>query len=97
MQQLQQIRCPTCNTENFGRHATYKVQNGEQRTIYHCYDCGDYFSETKNTPLAGLRQSLSFISRVLTALNDGMSINAASRTFCGCFTQKTVPPCIVIC
>lgn len=81
MQQLQQIRCPTCNSENYGLHTTYTVQSGEQRDLYQCNDCGDYFSETKNTPLAGLRRSLSFIIMVLDALNDGMGINAACRTF----------------
>ena len=81
MQQLQQIRCPTCNSENFGRHTTYTVQSGERRRICHCHDCGDYFSETKNTALFGLRKPLSLISRVLDALNDGMSINATCRTF----------------
>lgn len=81
MQQLQQIHCPTCNSENFNSHTTYTVQSGERRELYHCHDCGDYFSETKNTPLAGLRRPLRFISRVLDALNDGMGINAACRTF----------------
>jgi len=81
MQQLRQIRCPTCNSENFDRHTTYAVQSGERRELYQCHDCGDYFSETKNTPLAGLRRPLSHISTVLDALNDGMGINAACRTF----------------
>lgn len=81
MQQLQQIRCPMCNSKNFSRHTTYTVQSGEQRELYHCDDCGDYFSETKNTPLAGLHRPLSLIIMVLDALNDGMSINAACRTF----------------
>jgi hypothetical protein len=57
------------------------VQAGEQRELYHCHDCGEYFSETKNTPLAGLRRPLSFIAMVLDALNEGMGINAACRTF----------------
>ena len=79
--QLQQIRCPECNTEDLRSHTTYTILDGEQRQVYHCAECGIYFSETKNTPLAGLRRPLSFIALVLDALNDGMGINAACRTF----------------
>ena len=81
MQQLQQLRCPTCNSKNCSRHSTYTVQSGEQRELYQCNDCDAYFSETKNTPLAGLRRPLSFIVMVLEAINEGMGINAACRTF----------------
>ena len=73
--------CPTCNSENIEPHTTYTIQSGEERTIYYCPACQDYFSETKNRPLAGLRTPLSRISVVIEALNDGMGINAAVRTF----------------
>jgi len=73
--------CPTCHSENIQVHTTYTIQNGEQRSIYQCQICQDYFSETQNTPLAGLRTSLSRIMEVIAALNDGMGINAAVRTF----------------
>ena len=81
MQQLQQLHCPTCNSKNFSRHTTYTIQSGEQRELYQCNDCHAYFSETKNTPLAKLRRPLSFIVVVLEAINEGMGINAACRTF----------------
>lgn len=81
MQLLQQLRCPTCQSENFSRHSTYTVQSGEERALYQCDDCTTYFSETKNTALAGLRRPLSFIVLVLEAINEGMGINAACRTF----------------
>lgn len=74
-------RCPTCNSESIEVHTTYTIQTGEQRHIYHCQACQDYFSETKNTPLAGLRTPLSKIKQVIDALNDGLGINAAVRTF----------------
>lgn len=74
-------RCPTCNSEKIEAHTTYTTQKGEQRCIFQCQDCQDYFSETKNTPLAGLRTPLSKIITVIDALNDGMGINAAARTF----------------
>jgi transposase-like protein len=73
--------CPTCDSENIEIHTTYRTKNGEQRCIFHCQDCQEYFSETKNTPLAGLRTPLSKIITVIDALNDGMGINAAGRTF----------------
>ena len=47
--------CPECNSENFKRHTGYTLKNGETREIYYCWDCDSYFSETKNTPLAGFR------------------------------------------
>jgi transposase-like protein len=79
--ELQQIRCPECNRADIYAHTTYAVQSGERRTVYARPNCGIYFSETYNTPLAGLRQSLSCISRVIEALNDGLGIHAACRTF----------------
>lgn len=79
--QLQQIRCPLCNSKNLCLHTTYSVLSGEQRKLYACLDCGSYFAETKNTPIAGLRRPISFIILVMNALNEGLSINATYRTF----------------
>ena len=73
--------CPECNRSNIKFHTMYTVGSGEQRTIYHCPECDNYFSETKNTPLEGLKTPLSRISMVLEAVNDGQGINAACRTF----------------
>jgi len=81
--ELQQIRCPECHGEDIYAHTTYTVQRGERRTVYACPDGGIYFSESYNTPLAGLRRPLSFISRVIEALHDGLGIHAACRTFRG--------------
>jgi transposase-like protein len=78
---LSERHCPDCNTTNFKAHTTYIVNQGEQRTLYHCQACGAYFSETKNTPLEGLKTPISRISLVLEAINDGMGLNAACRTF----------------
>jgi len=73
--------CPQCNRDNIKFHTRYTVGSGEQRTIYHCLECDTYFSETKNTPLEGLKTPVSRISTVLEAINDGMGLNAAGRTF----------------
>ena len=81
MNLLSENCCPSCASENVRAHTRYLTKNGEQRTIYHCRDCQDYFSETKNTPLAGLRTPVSQIRLVLEALNDGLGLNAAVRTF----------------
>lgn len=78
---LTQRRCAECNSDNIKPHTGYTVRGGEQRCIYHCQDCGSYFSETKNTPLEGLKTPLSRITMILNAINDGMGINAACRTF----------------
>ena len=78
---LTQQCCPECNSENFKRHGRYTVKNGEVRTLFVCQDCSNYFSETKNTPLEGLKTPVSRISLVLDAINDGMGLNAACRTF----------------
>ncbi len=81
MNLLAENSCPTCYSENIESHTTYTIQSGEERTIHYCRACQDYFSETKNTPLAGLRTPLSRITEVIEALNDGLGINAAARTF----------------
>ena len=74
-------RCPECYTENATMHTTYTIQDGQQRQIMHCQACGNYFSETSGTPLAGLRTPLSRIQQILSAVHEGLGINAACRTF----------------
>ena len=78
---LTQKRCPDCNAINFKPHTSYTVKYGETRQIHKCTECGAYFSDTKNTPLAGLRTPLSRIIPILDALNEGLGINAAQRVF----------------
>lgn len=78
---LFELRCPECDSENFKPHTTYTVSGGEERQIFKCPDCGCHFSETKNTPIQGLKTPLSFIIQVLNGLNEGLGINAAARTF----------------
>lgn len=73
--------CPQCYTDNSTMHTTYTVQDGQIRHILHCCTCNNYFSETNGTPLAGLRTPLSRIQQILTAVHEGLGINAACRTF----------------
>ena len=76
---LTKQHCPECNAEDFKRHTTYSVKSGEQRLIFCCQECGTYFSETNNTPLAGLKIPVSRISMGVEAVNDGLGLNAACR------------------
>jgi transposase-like protein len=78
---LRHQHCPECNSENFKPHCHYTVKSGESRTLFGCQGCGNYFSETNNTPPAGLKTPVSRISLVLEALNDGLGLNAVCRTF----------------
>ncbi|ELS02560.1 hypothetical protein Xen7305DRAFT_00022750 [Xenococcus sp. PCC 7305] len=73
--------CPCCNTKEIHIHTHYKTQAHGPRTIYHCANCGIYFSETVETPLAGLKTPVSRIITILKARTDGMGLNATARTF----------------
>lgn len=58
------------------------IRGGEERQLFKCDDCGKYFSETRNTVLAGLRTPVSRIIMILTALLfEGNGINAVTRIF----------------
>lgn len=59
----------------------YVIRSGEERQLYKCNDCDCCFSETKNTVLEGLKTPVSRIIMILTALSEGMGINALTRTF----------------
>lgn len=73
--------CPQCYTDNSTVHTSYLVQDKQIRHILYCQNCGNYFSETSGTPLAGLRTPLSRIQQILTAIHEGLGLNAACRTF----------------
>ena len=78
---MNEIHCPDCDTRDLKVHTAYTVQHGETRRLYYCGDCHYYFSETYGTTVAGLRTPLSRIQQILDALNDGLGVNAACRTF----------------
>ena len=78
---LTQIRCADCGGKNVDGYRTYTLKEGEQRTMYHCASCGCSFSETKHTPLAHLKTPISVIVQVLSALTEGVGINAATRLY----------------
>jgi len=49
--------------------------------MYHCASCGCSFSETKNTPMADLKTPISVIVQVISALTEGVGINAVTRLY----------------
>jgi len=78
---LTPIRCADCGCKQVDGSRTYTIKDGEQRMIYHCSSCGSDFSETKHTPIAHLHTPISVIVQVLTALTEGLGINAATRLY----------------
>ena len=79
--ELLQIKCPMCHSAVLQSHTTYTTKSHGRRVIYKCDHCPVYFSETKNTLMAGLKTPLSVIWQVLKARTEGMGLNAAARTF----------------
>src|SRR2546422_6752567 len=75
------LRCGDCGGKEVAICRTYTLKQGEQRTIYYCSTCDRSFSETKNTPLAYLKTPISVMVHVLSALTEGMGINAAARLY----------------
>ena len=75
------LRCGDCGGKEVEICRTYTLKQGEQRTIYYCSACDRSFSETKNTPLASLKTPISVMVHVLSALTEGMGINAAARLY----------------
>ena len=78
---LTQIRCADCRGKNVEGYRTYTITDGEQRPMYPCASGGCSFSETQPTPLAHLKTPLSVIVQVLSALTEGVGINAATRLY----------------
>ena len=78
---LTQIRCAHCGGKNIEGYRTYTIKDGEQRTMYHCSSWDRAFSETRNTPIAQLKTPIAVIVQVLSALTEGVGINAATRLY----------------
>jgi transposase-like protein len=71
--------CPYCQSQDVHTHTVYSTVNHGKRVILRCQQCDNYFSETKNTPIAGLKTPLSQIIVVLKARSEGIGLNAAVR------------------
>ena len=79
--ELLQIKCPMCHSAVLQSHTPYTTKSHGRRVIYKCDHCPVYFSETKNTLMAGLKTPVSVIWQVRKARTEGMGFNAAARTF----------------
>src|SRR5215813_108 len=79
--ELLRLKCPGCHSSDIHHHSPYSTQNHGGRVIYKCEHCPAYFSETKNTLMAGLKTPVSVIWQVIKARTEGMGLNAAARTF----------------
>ena len=49
--------------------------------MYPCSSCDRAFSATRNTPIAPLKTPIAVIVQVLSALTEGVGINAATRLY----------------
>jgi transposase-like protein len=78
---LTHMRCPYCNGKSIEGQRTYTIQCGEPRTLYHCFPCARSFSETCHTPIAQLKTPIALVVQVLSALTEGVGINAATRLY----------------
>ena len=56
------------------------IRSGEERQLYKCNDCDCCFSEI--TVPEGLKTPVFRIIMILTALSEGLGINATTRVFC---------------
>jgi transposase-like protein len=75
------LRCVDCGGKEVEICRTYTLKQGEHRTIYSCSACDCTFSETQNTPLAYVKTPIAVVVHVLSALTEGMGINAAARLY----------------
>ena len=78
---LTHMRCTDCGCKDVTAQRTYTIKHGAPRTIYACDACGGTFSSTSNTPMARLKTPISVIVQVLSALTEGVGINAATRLY----------------
>ena|SRR2546422_9800917 len=79
--ELLRRKCPVCHSADIQYHSLYTTKNHGGRVIDKCETCPVYFSETKNTLMAGLKTPVSVIWQVRKARTEGMRFNAAARTF----------------
>jgi transposase-like protein len=72
--------CPCCGGNESRLQTRCKTLAHNERSIYHCFECDIYFSETFATPIAGLKPPLSRIIMIFKSRSEGMRLNATART-----------------
>jgi transposase-like protein len=78
---LTPMRCPYCNGKSIEAQRTYTMQCGAPQTLYPCAPCVRSCSETRHTPIAQLKTPIALGVQVLSALTEGMGMNAATRLY----------------
>ena len=78
---LTHMHCTDCGCKDVTAQRTSTTKHGEQRTIYACDACGGTLSSTSHPPMAHLKTPISVIVQVLSALTEGVGINAATRLY----------------
>ena len=81
MNKLTQRSCPRCDSQTLEVYRCYETHHHGDRKLYRCGHCGEVFSETRGTFLAGLTKPLSTIVKVLKARGEGLGVNATCRVF----------------
>jgi hypothetical protein len=71
--------CPCCRCKELKRHTLYTTLNHGKWVIYQCKTCGEHFSETTNTFLAGIRKPISLIIQVFKVRTE-FSLASINRT-----------------
>ena len=79
--ELFDIKCPNCSNSEYRKHSEYDTKSCGIRELYECKKCLFRFSETKNTFMENLKTPISVIWKVIKARTEGMTLNAAARTF----------------
>jgi len=74
-------KCPSCLSLNFKVKKYYPTKNNGNRAILECQECNCRFSETTNTFLCNLKKPIIMIWNVLNCRTEGLSLNAAARSF----------------
>jgi transposase-like protein len=73
--------CVACGCQHLKVCFTYQTSQNGQRKMYKCGECGNLFSETKNTPMEGIRKPISLVAMALRNRLGGMGFNETARTF----------------
>ena len=74
-------QCPCFKSNVISIFKYYNTEHHGKRKLFECEECGEHFSETKNSFLEGIRKPISLIQKVLNARTEGLGLNAATRVF----------------
>ena len=73
--------CPSCGSEETRLHRRYATHHNGVRELHECAHCRTLFSETKGTPMQGLKSPISKVAGVLRVRSEGLGLRATARCF----------------